>query len=455
MRLHQSPIPTGQSPNPTETHATHTARDHRLERLWLVGSLIALGSVVGLAIASVRITPPGRETTVAGTVRALLVEPVDPNLPILQLDIRFRALETLRERRAQWLETGIRPTPEPGPVQAGVRLGQQEVELTLGLPGPVQSRGPGELGRLRLDVRDEADIGGMRALVAETSKRPDLGQELVFYAELAETKAIAPRVQAVGLQVNGTLWDTAVLVEQPSAAMVTASNRPLGALVGWDVQLPDGLDVDTSEWLPQPTPARWSTGARALVGTPMETHTAWAQGQLDHLRAGDLPAEQVVDVEATARVLALAELTGLADRVFTWGQLRWYLHPTTLKLEPVVQLTPDLPGPQVRTDTLLLRLLQSKPLQTAYATRLRAEAQRLLAPSARPRLEHRLGKMWISMPENLWLPGWELVQQRAHRVQMAEKVPVETLPPPPTFLPASVTPTELAPTLTPTTQPGL
>ena len=130
--------------------------------------------------------------------------------------------------------------------------------------------------------------------------------------------------------------------------------------------------------LPEKIAAR--TSARGLQGTPLEAHTAWAQSRLDGLRAGTLAPEAVLDIEATARLMALAELTGLADRVLDWQTLRWYLNPISLRLEPVVHLDADRAGPHVRADALLPRLLASAPIRQLFQTLLRAEAERLLAP---------------------------------------------------------------------------
>ena len=397
-------------------------RGHRPERILGLLAILAVGVVLGAALGALR---PAADGTVSGLARTLVDGPVDDRLPQLQLDVHFRALQTLRELRETWASHGLRAAPEPNAVPAALRVGEKQLEIGLALQGPAQSRGPGQLGRLLVDVHGEGNYAGMRSFVLEDPAEPLLLRQVILAHELARAHAIAPRTLAVGVRVNGARWGTAVLVEPPSLALLQTAGRPVGALVGWETLVPDGTDLDTQTWLAQPPAAHWSTGASALRGTPLEVHTAWAQARLDAVRAGQMPAADVLDVDATARLLALAELTGLTARVVDWQRLRWYLNPQSLRLEPVVALGPELPGPQVRADALLPLLLRSPPIAHAFATHLRAEAERVLAHDAEEHLAKHVAIIWPTLTPATWQREWLVVRQRAARLLAAESLAID------------------------------
>ena len=408
-----------------------------LQRAVAVIGVLAVGMVLGVGLGSLRRGAPG---SLSAAARAVVDGPLDAQLRQLVIDIRFRALQTLQERRQAWRSLGQRQAPEPQSVAAGVRQGNNEAAVALSLLGPANSRAPGELGRLLVDVHGDGDFAGMRSFSLEDLDAPDVVQLLVLSRELARSGGISPRVEAVGLVVNGARWGAALLVEQPSSALLRHAHRPLGALVGWMPLVPPGVDLGASQWLPRPQPAQWSTSARGLQGTPEEAQIAWAQARLDGIRSGQVALEEALDVTATARVLAIAEITGLAERVVQWRDLRWYLHPVSLRLEPVVHLDADAPGPAVRDDTLIPLLLASPAVRAAYASALHAEAQRLTATDAAEHIRKRCAEAWPTMPEAIWARAWSTMRQRAVQALAAEHLPAEQVNPPSgLFLPVPAT----------------
>ena len=409
-----------------------------LQRAAVLLVLLVCGVVLGVAIGTLR---PGADGTLSDGLKTQVLGPADDALPQLQIDVKFKALQQLRAQRVAYQDTGKRPSPLPSAQAATIRQGERQLDVALALAGPPQSRGPGALGRLLVDVRGEGDFAGLRAFVVEDARQPTLLRELLLYHLLARAGGIAPRTLALGLRVNGERWGTAVAVEQPSSALLTAAHRPLGALVGWEPVLPDGADLDTAAWQAPPQAARWSTSARALQGTPLEAHTAWAQSRLDELRLGRVKLEDALDLPAMAQLMALAELTGLAPRVLDWQSLRWYLNPVTLKLEPVLWLQPEAGGPQLRADLLLPQLLACAPLQPLYAADLQRLATQQSQPAAHDGAVTQLTTVWPTLAAATAQREFLTIRQRAERLLAAAQLPVEVLPPPPAnFLPQAMTP---------------
>lgn len=409
-----------------------------LERAWLRISLLLVGACVGIAV-SWMLAAEDHEGFEA--LRARLGLPSTASLPTLQLDMKFKAFETLRSTRERWHQTGLRTAPLPLPAAAGIRVGEQEVDATVTLMPPAMARKPTPLGRLLLDLRaNVSTLAGagkdIRRVSTEDPGRRGLIQELVFYALLSEAGGIAPRFTGVQLYGNGERWGPCILVEQPSMEMVTASGRPMGALVGWDAPVLDGVDADSGQWLTSPVPAHWSTGTRVLAGTAAETHTAWGQTQLDRLRAGAIAVDQAVDVTATAQVLALLELTGTSSRVVGWDQFRWYVHPERLLLVPLVRLEPEPAAPEWLAALPAPTLLANPALRAALEKQLAEWQTRLQDSSTRDKVLARVRTAWPTVSEERLRDGWRQVEVRLARLAGAQKTVVD-----PVVLPAAFAPT--------------
>ncbi len=347
-------------------------------------------------------------------------------LPILAIDIKFTHLQDLRNRHAVWLARGARHAQDKDAVSAAVRLGNARREIGVSLAGSADDAGPGQLGRLRITVRGDGSVLGMKRFVLDDPHRPGFSQEVLFYAALERAGLIAPRLRAVAVEVNGTDWGQAVAVEQPSPDHVEAHGRPPGPLVGWDSPVVPGEDADAVTWLdPRPLEPKVEGEVRRIAGTPMADQAALAVSLLRDLMRGKLPAERVVDVDRTARYLALCEVWGMADGL-QWGAARWLLHPLTLRLEPFVRLTPSS-GRVVDGLVMAQYLLQSPVLRARYEVALREEADRVLAPAEAARLVARVHERLPS------LDAAELSSRptvaRARQVLDAQSLHLVPLPP--------------------------
>jgi len=347
-------------------------------------------------------------------------------LPLLAIDIKFKHLQDLRDRRDAWLKRGARTAQDKDAVSAAVRVGVGSQDIGVSLAGSSDDGGPGQLGRLRITMRGEGDVLGMKRFVLDDPHRAGFGHEALFYAALGRAGLIAPRLRAVRLEVNGTRWGEAVAVEQPSPDHVAAHGRPEGALVGWDSPVVPGDDADAVTWLdPRPLEPKVEGELRRMAGTPMADQAALAVSLLRDLMRGRLPAERVVDVDRTARYLALCEVWGMADGL-QWGAARWLLHPLTLRLEPFARLTPRS-GRVVDGLAMAHYLLQSKLLRAHYEEALRDEAGRVLAQPEAARL---LARVRAGLPNlDLGDLSARTTIARARQVLDAQHLHLAPLPP--------------------------
>ena len=58
-------------------------------------------------------------------------------------------------------------------------------------------------------------------------------------------------------------------------------------------------------------------------------------GLLEKLRNGDLKPNKILDVESTAKLIALRAV--IASSELDWKDIKFYYNPLTSKLEPIVR----------------------------------------------------------------------------------------------------------------------
>ena len=311
-----------------------TGRRHWLGRAFVGLLLLFVGGAIGLFASTLGGKKPHEVRRAVRSVQAWLDPGAQASLPQLVLDIKFRHVQTLRERRDAWAERGARIAGDNEATPASVRVGQRMVEVGVTLAGKPDDQGPGELGRLRLAVKSEGELWGMRRLTLDDPERPGFVQEALFYGALQRAGLLAPHLQSVRLDLNGKDVGVAVAVEQPSVEGLQRAGRPDAAMIGWDPSLTPGGNADAAAWLdPRTLEPQVEGGAKRLLGTPLADQAALGVTLLRDLVRGTATAEETVDIARTARFVAICEVWG-QGRALQWNASRWVLHPLTLRLEP-------------------------------------------------------------------------------------------------------------------------
>lgn len=392
----------------------------RLARVALAILLMLVGAVAGAALAGGSPDLPRQKLHAAWHLAQTWLGVGDgAGLPVLALDVKFKHVQDLRDRRDAWIRRGYRSAMDKDAVGAAAHIGSVHQDIGIALTGSAADRGPGQLGRLRITVRGEGDLLGLRRFVIDDPQRPGFDQEALFYAALERAGLIAPRLRAVQLEVNGASWGPAVLVEQPSADHVAAHGRPEGVLVGWDSPVVPGQDADAVSWLdPRPLEPKMEGDPRRYVDTPLADQGALALSLLRDLMRGKLGADKVVDVERTARYLALCEVWGVSEGL-QWGAARWLLHPLTLRLEPFVRLTPRT-GRVVDGLAMAEALLQSPLLRSRYEQALHEQADAILSPVVAAALAARVHDQLPALA--LGPPGTWAASVQARQVRDAQNL---------------------------------
>ncbi|MSP90452.1 MAG: hypothetical protein EXR79_01380 [Myxococcales bacterium] len=307
-------------------------------------------------------------------------------LPTVGLELKFKHLQKLRDRRQAWRESGGRTAGSNGNVPATLRYEGRSFPAEVALHGGIESETRHDgLGRLRIHLAAAGDVGGMRRFVVDDPQRPDLLRERVLAEALRMMGLPAPRATAALLEIDAKAAGAVVLVEVPEPAAL--GTRSGAVLLGWDPTPVAGAPADAWTW---GDPADLEPRAEGVAGSVVQG-PSWLRGRalLLGLASGQLPPELAVDITATALTLAVAEAAGLPEAM-DWSNARWLLGSGDVGLLPIVRPQPADTGRSATAGRLVERLLASGTFRTTFAAARTVVATALREPARLEALARRV-----------------------------------------------------------------
>jgi hypothetical protein len=314
--------------------------------LLLVYSLV----LVSLTVAGAsRIAPELRRAAATAStgraLRALLEAPIHyararlaaQTPPELVLDVKFKALHRLHEKRDLALREGVLVSGPDDWVPASLRVGERRAPVEIRLEGGLPRSLRGDKWSFEVRVGEESDVLGMRRFALRSPALHGFHAEHLFLAHLRREGVLAPRHLLVDLTLNGDRLGLMALEELPSRELLEDQQRTGGAIVRFD---------DAHYWeawrrngAPGPFDSPYLAAIRAVDASPpgepdRGDGVAVATGLLRGFLEDRLSAAEAFDVEPLARFLAIAELWR-ATGALHWSRLSFYYDPVAATLSPI------------------------------------------------------------------------------------------------------------------------
>jgi hypothetical protein len=270
-----------------------------------------------------------------------LVQSLKPSeLPKINIDIKYKHLTKLYDKRAEALAKDILIQEPDDFVPASIRLGERTIKVKLRLKGDQTEHLKGKKWSFRVRVRGKDQIFGMRRFSIQNPKVRGYHAELLFQETLRDLGVLVPRYFFVDVVVNGDDVGIMALEEHFSKELLESNGRREGVIVRFDESLVwEANDGFSGGWcgafdsyLNAPIDAFQSAKVRKSVRLGNEY--AIAVGILRGFNGGFMQASEVFDAELLGKYLAVAELWG-AKHAVRWHNLRLYLNPISLRLEPI------------------------------------------------------------------------------------------------------------------------
>jgi hypothetical protein len=195
----------------------------------------------------------------------------------------------------------------------------------------------------RIHVRSGEQLFGMRKFSLQSPATRGFQTELLFFEVMRMYDVIAPRYRFVNVTLNGDSMGLMALEEFFAKEMVEHNRRREGVIIRFDESLvwlaKDSLAGESVGWYGAfdhyTNAAIDGIGSGAIAESPtLSAQFEVAAGMLRAFVNGELPASEVFDVELLGNYLAISDLFG-AWHASRWPNVRFYLNPVTLKLEPI------------------------------------------------------------------------------------------------------------------------
>jgi hypothetical protein len=259
-------------------------------------------------------------------------------VPELSIDISFRNLQQLLRKREQALEGGVLLTSSDDLVPARIRHGGRSIPVKVRLKGDLPDHFEGDKWSLRIHVRGDEQLLGMRRLSIQAPATRSFQAEPIVLEHLRREGVLVPRYFFVNVRVNGRDIGLMALEEHFSKELLEAQQRREGVIVHLDEEPFFQNLLLNGNFGPYANPFVATVRAfrtaqietSPVLSSQLETATALLRGFL----AGELPASSVFDVELLSRFLAVGEVWG-SHHMLAWHNLRFYLDPFSQRLEPI------------------------------------------------------------------------------------------------------------------------
>jgi hypothetical protein len=252
--------------------------------------------------------------------RYLISRPAVADLPELQIDAKYKHLYKLQQQREQALEQGQVTEQDFLPAQLQYQGEAMSIDLRL-KPGTVESLKTDQWA-YQIEIENDDRPFGMKKFSLYKPNPMAFLAEQAWLEHLREEGLIAPRARFVKLLFNGSRQPGLVVQDELSKELLKASDRPEGLFIGYRQLASGRYSLEAME------------GGHIDKYFGLQRQRASAIALLQGFLEGTYTAEQVFDVPATAKFLAIASLWPQSS-VLAHPQAYFYYNPITAKLEPV------------------------------------------------------------------------------------------------------------------------
>lgn len=259
--------------------------------------------------------------------------------PTIIIDIKYKNVEKLHRMREEALYRGLLVQGDDDFVAASIRFGDQTVKSKLRLKGDWVDHMVGEKMSLRVHMKGDAQLFGMRRFSLQHPRTRGYQTEPLYLETLRFFDVLAPRYMFVNVILNGDNLGIMAFEEHFSKELLEHQGRKEGVIVRFDESLVWSHYAATKE-----SGGPYYSFQNAEIGAFQESKIhqsatlssdyASAVGLLRAFVERKLLASEVFDTERLGSFLAVADFWG-GWHTLDWVNMRFYFNPITMKLEPV------------------------------------------------------------------------------------------------------------------------
>ena len=302
-----------------------------------------------------------------------------PEIPELVIDVPFDEISKIYQKREEALAAGHLVQGDDDFVKGEIRLGDATVPVKLRLKGDWNDHLMGRKWSFRIRVRDGEQLLGMRRFSIQSPATRGFHAEKMYFELLNGLGVMTPRYEFVNVILNGDSVGIMALEEFFAKELLEFNRRREGVIVRFDESLVwDARDSLSGERVgfngafdDFRNAAVDGIGSSKIAESPfLSEQFAVAAGLLTGFADGRLSASETFDARQLGRFLAASDALG-AWHALRWANMRFYLNPVSLKLEPIpfdanLQRAHKDGGSVVGMDPIVLQMLRDPRVWVEY-----------------------------------------------------------------------------------------
>ncbi|MCP4090709.1 MAG: hypothetical protein GY746_13120 [Gammaproteobacteria bacterium] len=302
-----------------------------------------------------------------------------PEIPELVIDVPFKEMRKIYAKREAALQHGNLIQGEDDFVKGEIRAEGRTIPIKLRLKGDWNDHLAGRKWSFRIHVRKGEQLFGMRKFSIQNPATRGYQSELMYFEVAEKFGLMSPRYSFVNVVLNGEPMGIMALEEFFGKELLEYNRRREGVIVRFDESLvwsaTDSLTGETVGW--GGAFDHYRNAAIDAIGSGKIAESAAltqqygvAVGLLRGFVNKELTASEVFDAEQMGQFLAVSDAFGTWHAV-AWHNLRFYLNPVTLKLEPIAfdaTLQKRMKGGQsiLNDEPMMLQVIGDPVILAAY-----------------------------------------------------------------------------------------
>ncbi len=296
-------------------------------------------------------------------------------LPKIAIDLKFKDYQKIIAKRNDALSIGALVKSKDDFVKAKIRHGGETKKVKLRLKGDWVDHLEGDKWSLRIHTKGKNEILSLRRFSIQNPKTRGFQGEILFHETLSPFNIITPRYFFVDVVINGESIGVMALEEHFSKELLEHNMRKEGVIVRFD----ESLVWDANDGGSRGFQGAFDNFQNAQIDAFRSSKISKSKhltkeydiavGLLRGFVEGELAASDVFDVDQMGGYIAAGQFWG-AWHALRWHNMRFYLNPLTMKLEPIAY-DANLQGRKrigqdVTKEPIITKMLEDVRLNNAF-----------------------------------------------------------------------------------------
>lgn len=261
------------------------------------------------------------------------------NLPVINIDIKYKHWEKLNKKRNEALEKGILFTKNDDYVPAKIKINNQSMDIKMRLKGDWTDHLQDNKWSFRVKVKDGKQLFGLKKFSLQNPKVRGYQGQVLINSIFKQHNLITLKYFFVKVIINGKDIGIMALEEHFSKELLERNKKKNSVIVKldesllWETILADNFNEDAFEDYSNTFVSAFGK-SKIYESKKLLKEYEIAVGLLRGFIEKKLKPSDVFDSESLGKFLAISDFFNSGHGV-AWHNLRFYFNPYIMKLEPI------------------------------------------------------------------------------------------------------------------------